>query len=172
MLSGETAACKYPLEAVEAMHRTCIETEKQKVMPSTSTREPHFPPNSVDECVARQAMETANVMPIKAIAAFTQSGNTVLYMSRHLSHVPIFAMTSIPETAGRVTLFRNVVSKPVSGDYGETDAPKATREALSVMLYDGLVDHEDIVLMTLGTPMGKSGGTNTMKIVHVGDTLK
>lgn len=172
MLSGETAAGKYPLEAVEAMHRTCIETEKQKVMPSTATREPHFPPNSVDECVARQAMGTANVMPIKAIVAFTQSGNTALYMSRHLSHVPIFAMTSIPETAGRVTLFRNVVSKPISGDYSETDAPKATREALSVMLYDGLVEHEDIVLMTLGTPMGKSGGTNTMKIVHVGDTLK
>lgn len=172
MLSGETAAGKYPLEAVEAMHRTCIETEKQKVMPSMATREPHFPPNSIDECIARQAMDTANVLPIKAIAAFTQSGNTVLYMSRHLSHVPIFAMTPIPETAGRVTLFRNVVSKPISGDYGETDAPKATREALSVMLYDGLVENEDIVLMTLGTPMGKSGGTNTMKVVHVGDALK
>jgi pyruvate kinase len=172
MLSGETAAGKYPVEAVEAMHRTCIETEKQKVLPSITTREPHFPPHSVDECIARQAMETSHVLPIKAIAAFTQSGNTVLYMSRHLSQVPIYALTHVPETAGRVTLFRNVVPKPISGDYGETDAPKATREALSVMLYDKLIEHEDIVLMTLGTPMGKSGGTNTMKVVHVGDTLK
>jgi pyruvate kinase len=64
------------------------------------------------------------------------------------------------------------VPKPVSGDYGETDAPKATREALLVMLYDRLVCNDDMVLMTLGTPMGKSGGTNTMKIVYVGDTLK
>jgi pyruvate kinase len=172
MLSGETAAGKYPVEAVEAMHRTCIETEKQKVLPASSTRDPHFPPHSVDECIASQSMEISNLMPIKAIAAFTQSGNTVLYMSRHLSQVPIYALTHVPETAGRVTLFRNVVPKPISGDYGETDAPKATREALSVMLYDELVEHEDIVLMTLGTPMGKSGGTNTMKVVHVGDTLK
>jgi len=172
MLSGETAAGKYPVQAVEAMHRTCIETEKQKVLPATSTRNPHFPPHSVDECIARQAMEISNILPIKAIAAFTQSGNTVLYMSRHLSQVPIIAMTHIPETAGRVTLFRNVISKMISGDYGETDAPKATREALSVMLHDRLVGREDIVLMTMGTPMGKSGGTNTLKIVHVGDTLK
>ncbi len=172
MLSGETAAGKYPVEAVEAMHRTCIETEKQKVLPSPSTRDPHFPPHSVDECIASQSMEISNLMPIKAIAAFTQSGNTVLYMSRHLSQVPIYALTHVPETAGRVTLFRNVVPKPVSGDYGETDAPKATREALLVMLYDRLVCNDDMVLMTLGTPMGKSGGTNTMKIVYVGDTLK
>ena len=172
MLSAETAAGKYPVEAVQAMHRTCIETEKQKVLPSITTRNPHFPPHSVDECIARQSMEISNILPITAIAAFTQSGNTVLYMSRHLSQVPIFAMTHIPETAGRVTLFRNVVPKPISGDYGETDAPKATREALSVMLHDRLVKHDDLVLMTMGTPMGKSGGTNTLKIVPVGDTLK
>lgn len=171
MLSAETAAGKYPVEAVQAMHRTCIETEKQKVLPS-STRNPHFPPHSVDECIARQAMEISNILPIAAIAAFTQSGNTVLYMSRHLSQVPIFAMTHLPETAGRVTLFRNVVPKPVSGDYSETDAPKATREALQVMLQDKLVKHDDLVLMTMGTPMGKSGGTNTLKVVPVGETLK
>lgn len=117
-------------------------------------------------------MEISNILPIAAIAAFTQSGNTVLYMSRHLSQVPIFAMTHLPETAGRVTLFRNVVPKPVSGDYSETDAPKATREALQVMLQDKLVKHDDLVLMTMGTPMGKSGGTNTLKVVPVGETLK
>lgn len=172
MLSGETAAGLYPVEAVQAMHRTCIETEKQKVLPSASTRDPRYPPHSVDECIARQAMETSHAMPIRALAAFTQSGNTVLYMSRHLSKAPIYALTSVGATAGRVTLFRNVIPKPVSGDYNETDAPKATREALSVMLYDELIEHNDLILMTLGTPMGKAGGTNTMKIVHVGDTLK
>jgi len=172
MLSGETAAGKYPVETVEAMHRTCIETEKQKVMPSSTTRDPRYPPHSVDECIARQAMDASHAMPVKAIAAFTQSGNTVLYMSRHLSKVPIYALTPKGTTAGRVTLFRNVIPKPISGNYGETDAPKATREALSMMLYDELVEHNDLIIMTLGTPMGHAGGTNAMKIIHVGDSLR
>jgi len=172
MLSGETAAGKYPVETVEAMHRTCIETEKQKVLPSSSTRDPRYPPRSVDECIARQAMDASHAMPVTAIAAFTQSGNTVLYMSRHLSKVPIYALTPNGTTAGRVTLFRNVIPKPISGDYGETDAPKATREALSVMLYDKLVVHDDLIIMSLGTPMGKAGGTNAMKIIHVGNSLQ
>jgi len=172
MLSGETATGKYPVETVRAMHRTCIETEKQKVMPSSTTRDPRYPPRSVDECIARQAMDASHAMPVKAIAAFTQSGSTVLYMSRHLSKVPIYALTPKDTTAGRVTLFRNVISRPVSGNYGETDAPRATREALSVMLRDKLVVHDDLIVMTLGTPMGHAGATNAMKMIHVGDSLQ
>ncbi|MFQ5581866.1 MAG: pyruvate kinase [Mariprofundaceae bacterium] len=172
MLSGETAAGKYPVEAVQAMHRTCIETEKQKVLPSSSTRDPHFPPHSVDECIARQVMDVSHAMPIKAIASFTQSGNTVLYMSRYLSKVPIYALTPMRTTAGRVTLFRNVIPKPIRGDYGEKDAPQATRDVMSLMLYDELVTHDDLVVISLGTPMGQAGGTNTMKIVQVGDVFK
>ncbi|ATX81636.1 pyruvate kinase [Mariprofundus ferrinatatus] len=171
MLSGETAAGKYPVEAVKAMHRTCIETEKQKVLPSSSTRDPRFPPHSVDECIARQAMETSHMLPITAIASFTQSGNTVLYMSRHLTRVPIYALTPLGSTAGRVTLFRNVIPKPVSSDYGEKDAPQATRDIMAMMLHDELVENDDLVIVTLGTPMGKAGGTNTMKIVRVGEVF-
>ncbi|ATX80027.1 pyruvate kinase [Mariprofundus aestuarium] len=171
MLSGETAAGKYPVEAVLAMHRTCMETEKQKVLPSSATRDPRFPPHSIDECMARQAMETSHMMPITAIASFTQSGNTVLYMSRHLTKVPIYALTPLASTAGRVTLFRNVIPKPVSDDYGEKDAPQATRDIMSMMLHDELVESDDLVIVTLGTPMGKAGGTNTMKIVRVGEVF-
>ncbi|MFQ5346089.1 MAG: pyruvate kinase [Mariprofundus sp.] len=172
MLSGETAAGKYPLEAVQAMHRTCIETEKQRVLPSSATRDPRFPPHSIDECIARQAMETSHMMPIRAIAAFTHSGNTVLYMSRHLTRSPIYALTPSAETAGRVTLFRNVIPKPVSQEYGEKDAPQATRDVISLMLYDDLVSNDDLVIMTLGTPMGQTGGTNAMKIIRVGEVFK
>jgi len=172
MLSGETAAGKYPVEAVEAMHRTCLETEKQPVMASAQTRDPRYPPQSVDECIARQAMEVSHIMPIKAIAAFTQSGNTALYMSRHLSRVPIYALTPLQSTAGRVTLFRNVIPKPISGDYGPTDAQKATQDAFAIMLYDKLVEKDDLVVMTLGTPMGHAGATNTMKIVQAANVFE
>jgi len=168
MLSGESAAGKYPVEAVKAMHRTCIETEKQKVMPSSSTRDPRFPPHSVDECIARQAIETAHIMPIKAIVAFTQSGNTTLFMSRHLGDVPIYALTPEENTLGRVSLFRNVTPKMLETAYtSDTDAPRATREVIEMLKRDRLVEVGDQIVMTLGTPMGLAGVTNTMKIVEV-----
>lgn len=167
MLSGESAAGKYPVESVEAMHRTCLATESQNVMPSETTRGTRFPPHSVDECIARSAMQTANMMPIKAVTAFTDSGNTVLFMSRHLSAVPIYALTPNPRTAGKVTLLRNVIPQLINADYDEKDAPRATRDALSLLQSEGIVTEGDLVVMTLGTPMGRAGSTNTMKIVQV-----
>jgi len=167
MLSGESAAGNYPVEAVQAMHRTCLETEKQRVMPSKQTRDPRFPPHSIDECIAHQAMDVARSMPIKAITAFTHSGNTVLYMSRHLGDVPIYALTTEASTLGRVTLFRNVIPLCMPIQYTATEAPKATVDMKQKMLKDGLADKGDLIIMTFGTPMGESGGTNAMKIVSI-----
>ena len=168
MLSGETAAGLYPVEAVKAMHRTCIETEKQKVLPSQSTREVRRPPKSEDECIARLAMETTHVMEITAIATFTQSGNTALYMSRHLANVPIYALTPLDRTLGRMTLFRNIIPRKMPQNYSAPDAPRATEDVKTMMLEDKLANPGDYIIMTLGTPMGQSGATNTLKIVKVG----
>jgi len=96
----------------------------------------------------------------------------VLFMSRHVSRVPIYALTPLQSTAGRVTLFRNVIPKPISGDYGPSDAQRATKDAIAVMLYDKLVEPDDLVVMTLGTPMGAAGATNTMKIVHASSVFE
>lgn len=168
MLSGESAAGKFPVEAVKAMHRTCIETEKQNVLPSSETRDPRYPPHSIDECMARSAMQITHAMGVKAAVAFTQSGNTALYMSRHLVAVPIYAFTTVEETLGRVTLFRNVVPRPI-GKKEAKSTRKATCEALKVLRADGLVDNGDMIVMTLGTPMGKSGATNTVRVEMVGE---
>jgi len=116
-------------------------------------------------------METAHNMPIRAIAAFTATGNTTLYMSRHLGDVPIYALTPSKETLGRVTLFRNVIPLCMPVDYGPNDAPQATIDVKKKMLADGLADADDLIIMTFGTPMGASGGTNALKIIRVGDGL-
>ncbi len=169
MLSGESAAGKYPVEAVSAMHRTCVETEKQRVLPSSQTRDPRYPPHSIDECIARQAMDTAHMMDIRAIMAFTHTGNTTLYMSRHLGDVPIYALTPNESTLGRVTLFRNVIPLCMPVSYGPQDAPKATRDVKKMLLDNELAEADDLIVMTFGTPMGESGGTNAMKIIKVGE---
>ncbi len=172
MLSGESAAGKYPVEAVKAMDRTCLETERHRVFPSQSTRDPRYPPHSVNECIARSVMDAARMMPIKAIVAFTQSGSTALYMSRHLGEVPIYALTPEHTTLGKVALYRNVTPIMLATQYSEaTDAPRATDDAKALMLSHGIVEKEDLIAMTMGTPMGESGATNMMKIVRAGDHL-
>ncbi|MDX8405240.1 MAG: pyruvate kinase [Mariprofundus sp.] len=171
MLSGESAAGKYPVEAVQAMHRTCIATEKQRVLPSSATRDPRYPPQSIDECIAHQTMEAAHAMPIRAIAAFTDTGNTVLYMSRHLGDVPIYAVTPHEKTLGRVTMFRNVTPLCMAVNYAPTEAPQATIDIKQKMIDNRLADTDDLIIMTFGTPMGSSGGTNAMKIIRIGDNL-
>jgi len=169
MLSGETASGNYPVETVRFMHQTCLETEKQNVMPSMTTRSPREP-QSVDECIARMAMDTAKIMPIKAIAAYTHSGNTTLYMSRHLGEVPIYALTPFPATSGRVSLYRNVTPRVHDNSYTAEASEAAIRDAEKHLVDAGLADPGDLIVITLGTSMGRSGATNSMQIVRVGET--
>ncbi|RME83113.1 MAG: pyruvate kinase, partial [Zetaproteobacteria bacterium] len=99
MLSAETASGRYPVEAVEAMDRICIETERQNVWPSRETRDPRRKPYRPDECIAELAVRATWEMPIRAAVALTESGATALYMSRHVGMVPIYALTPHPRTA-------------------------------------------------------------------------
>ena len=107
MLSGETAVGKYPVETVAAMARVCVEAEKEDLA-SQHDRRRRAAPAEVEEAIARATVFTANNLDIKAVAAMTQSGKTVLLMSRMHTGVPIYAMSSVVETRRRVTLFRGV----------------------------------------------------------------
>ena len=107
MLSAETASGKYPVKAVEAMDRICMEAEKQRVV-RVSDHRMNIEFERDDEAIAMSAMYMANHTKIKGIVALTESGSTPLWMSRISSGIPIFALSSSEETLGRVTLFRGV----------------------------------------------------------------
>jgi pyruvate kinase len=164
MLSAETAAGKFPVETVAAMARVCLEAEKEDAF-SVERRRPG-PPETVEEAIARATIFTANSLTIKAIAALTQSGKTALLMSRMNSSVPVYAMSSVVETRRRVTLFRGVY--PVKFK-GARDPERALNMAEDELLKRGAVSDGDYMILTIGEPFGKAGGTNTMKIVKVGE---
>jgi pyruvate kinase len=165
MLSAETATGRFPVETVDTMARICVEAEKwmpveldRDFLNRTFTR--------IDQSVAMAALFTAFHLKVKAIAALTQSGSTALWMSRHNCGCPIYALT--PEVAAqrKMALYRNV--RPLYFEHGEDrDAVLLSAEAL--LLASGRVQHGDLIVLTIGEPMGKSGGTNTMKIVRVGE---
>jgi len=167
MLSAETAAGQYPVETVAAMARVCVEAEKEDTF-SQERRLAH-PPAEVEEAIARATVFTANNLNIKAVAALTQSGKTVLLMSRMYTNVPVYAMSSVIETRRRVTLFRGVY--PVKFK-GARNPEKALHMAEDELLKRGAVQNGDTIVLTIGEPFGKAGGTNTMKIVKVGEHRK
>jgi pyruvate kinase len=164
MLSAETATGQYPAETVAAMARVCIEAEKEDTF--SSERRSASGPAAVEEAIARATVFTASNLDIKAVAAMTQSGKTVLLMSRMHTMIPIYAMSAVVETRRRVTLFRGV--HPIKFK-GVRDAERSLHMAEDQLLARGAVHNGDYIVLTIGEPYGKAGGTNTLKVVKVGE---
>jgi pyruvate kinase len=169
MLSAETASGRYPVEVVEAMHRICLEVEQtqplnleQDFLDRVFTR--------VDQSIAMAALFTAYHLKVKCIAALTESGSTALWMSRLNCGVPIYALTSQTATRYRCALFRDVY--PLMVKFIGHDREELLREAEKTLFENKVVKEGDLIVLTIGEPIGKAGGTNTMKIVKVGEHLK
>jgi pyruvate kinase len=165
MLSAETASGRYPVETIEAMSQICVEAERYDVgeldrdfFNRTFTR--------IDQSVAMAALFTAHHLRVKAIAALTQSGSTALWISRHNCGCPIFALTPEVASQRKMALYRNV--HPLYLEQG-ADRDQVLHAAEDLLLEKGQVQRGDLIVLTIGEPMGKSGGTNAMKIVRVGD---
>ena len=88
-------------------------------------------------------------------------------MSRLNSGVPIYALTPIEATHTKCALMRDV--RPIALAYEGHDREKLLREAEEVLLKNNVVELGDLVVLTVGEPIGQSGGTNTMKIVRIGE---
>jgi len=166
MLSAETASGKYPVETIASMSRICEVAEgsaqvtlERDFLDRVFTR--------VDQSIAMAALFTAYHLKVKAIASLTESGSTALWMSRINCGVPIYALTSQTETRYRCALFRDTY--PLMVKYVGHDREELLAEAETVLVQHGVVQKGDLIVLTIGEPIGKAGGTNTMKIVRVGE---
>jgi pyruvate kinase len=166
MLSAETAAGDYPVQTVEAMARICVEAEKS----SEISLEKHFLDRvftRIDQSIAMAALFAASHLQVKAIAALTESGSTALWMSRLNVGVPIYALTQDVRTRYKVSIFKGVY--PVMMRQSGHDRDQLLREAEEQLIRTGAVEPGDLIVLTIGEPIGTPGGTNTLKIVKVGD---
>ncbi len=167
MLSAETAAGKYPVETVTFMAGICEEADKSErvgggfdkaFLDRTFTR--------IDQSIAMAALFAAHHMRAKAIVSLTQSGSTALWITRIDSGVPVYALTPEESTRRRMTLFREC--HPVALQYRSHDTQAVLADVERLLLDNGLVKEGDLVVITTGEPVGKSGGTNSLKIVRIG----
>ena len=166
MLSAETASGRYPVETVEAMARVCLEAEKStEVTLDRDFLDRVF--TRIDQSIAMAALFTAYHLKVKAIAALTQSGSTALWVSRLNSGVPVYALTPEITTRYKLSLFRSVF--PLMLQYQGDNRETLVRLAEDKLLRSGVVKHGDLIVVAFGEPIGLPGGTNTMKIVRVGE---
>lgn len=167
MLSAETAVGEYPVNAVKTMSDVCLEAEKSRKATLSSHRlHSHF--EDVDYSIAMSAMYAANHIGAKVVAALTQTGNTALVMSRISSNISIFAMSDSEKTLQKVTLYRGVypcgVEKTSADDWYAINS-----HVIENLQKKSAVEDGDLVIITKGMYKDKSGGTNMIKIVRVGE---
>ncbi len=164
MLSAETATGKNPITTVETMSRICVEAEKfievsldKDFLNRTFER--------IDQSIAMASLFVAGHLKIKAIVSFTQSGSTALWISRLNSEVPIYAFTPDEKSRRRMSLYRSV--EPIFLEYESSDREALIKFSEQKLVDSGVVAVGDLIVVTIGEPIGQSGGTNTMKIVRV-----
>jgi len=165
MASAETASGRYPIETVEMMAAVCVEAEQSEYnkqdtdfVNTTFTR--------IDQSIAYGALFTAHHLRVKAIVALTESGSTALWMSRHNTDTPIFALTPSVTTQRKASLYRNVRAFQM---LQTAESSVVLKQAEDLMIAQGIVKKGDMIVVTWGSPMGQVGGTNALKIVKVGE---
>ncbi len=165
MLSAETAVGEHPVTVIAAVSEICTGAEKYALTRGRTSHRLDDRFEAVDEAIAMAVMYTANHLPVKAIIALTESGNTTRWMSRIRSDIPIYAFTPHATTRRRVTLYRGV--NPVPFKMVHDDLQQLYQDIFAALLSRNLVDVGDRVIFTKGDMEGVSGGTNAMKIVTV-----
>jgi pyruvate kinase len=165
MLSGETAMGRYPAKVVGAMGRICEHAERQRqAMISDHRVDLTF--GRVDEAIAMATMYTANHLVVRAIASLTESGATVLWMSRISSGIPIFALTPNQATQRKVTLYRGVY--PMHVEFAKLEPSSVARSIIAMLKEKGIAADGDRIILTRGDLLGdRRGGSNSMKIIDV-----
>lgn len=169
MLSAETAAGKYPIETVESMARICFEAEKSSEIKLDSEFLNRIFKH-IDQSIAMASIWTAHHLGVKAIVTLTETGSTALWMSRLNCGVPVYALTPVLQTQTKMCLYRAVSPFLLNQMY--TDRDMLIYDAEQLLIKAGMVKNGDLIVLTVGERTSISGGTNTMKIVRVGENIQ
>lgn len=162
MLSAETASGLYPVKVIAMVDKTCVSAEKHANFFYHSQME-RCDYQRPDQAIALATMHAANHFPIQAIIALTESGDSALWMSRHHSTVPIFAISANKRTVGRLSLANNV--QPIYIDFHRFKVQDLKKRIIDALIEKHFLEREGFVLFTWGQKIGTPGGTNSMEII-------
>ena len=168
MLSAESAAGSYPLEAVTTMDNVAIEVEADPTYTQIIESSRTASRSGIADAMVSAAREIAETTDVKAICCFTQSGTTALLTARERPRVPIIALTPLKRTARRLALSWGVNCVMT----GELDRfKKAVVGAARAAREEGFATEEDFVVVTAGVPFNVPGSTNILRVAPCDERL-
>jgi pyruvate kinase len=168
MLSAESAAGRYPREAVATMDAVAREVESDPTYTQIIESSRIAERRTVADGIVSAAREIAETADVKAIACFSESGTTALLVARERPRVPILALTSKESTARRLCLSWGVdpvVSEPV--DRFKMAVLAAIREAVA----QDYAREKDRIIVTAGVPFNTPGSTNILRVAPCEERL-
>ncbi|WP_058990555.1 pyruvate kinase [Anaerococcus rubeinfantis] len=168
MLSGETAAGKYPIEAVKTMRDICITTElsddfEENIYKTEIDRE-----ITTTNAISKSTCTIASQLKAKAIITCTASGNTAKAVSKFRPRTNIIACTIDEKVARRLSVSWGVYPIIVEKAH-ETD--ELIERAIVGALKENYVQEGDLTVLTAGIPLGVSGTSNLIKVHVIGDII-
>ncbi|KEJ90907.1 pyruvate kinase [Sulfitobacter donghicola] len=168
MLSAESAAGGYPIEAVTTMNNVAVEVEQDPTYTQIIEASRTASRSGIADAMVAAAREIAETTDVKAICCFTHSGTTALLTARERPRVPIIALTPLVGTARRLALSWGVTCSLTD----ELDRFKmAVVSAAKVAREEGFATSDDFVVVTAGVPFNVPGSTNILRVAPCDERL-
>ncbi|MGI9354477.1 MAG: pyruvate kinase [Rhizobiaceae bacterium] len=165
MLSAESAAGDYPMEAVSTMNSIAEAIESDKgYLDTISSQRPDPEPTGAD-AISYAASEIADTLDLAGIVCFTASGSTGLRAARARPAKPILALSPVPQTARKLALVWGTDCVITPDPHNLDDmVDKACRAAYR----EKLASPGDRIIISAGVPLGTPGSTNMLRIAYIG----
>lgn len=168
MLSGETAAGKYPVESVRTMVKIALQTENDIDYQGRYNRRKDEAIRDVTNAISHATCTTAYDLEASAIITVTQSGQTARMISKFRPDMPIIGCTVNEKVYRQLGMSWGVC--PVLCQY-QDDADALFSHAIDRSIEEGLIEDGNLVVITAGVPLGIPGTTNILKVQTVGDVI-
>lgn len=166
MLSGETAGGKYPIEAVQTMARVATFTEAKFQLANHQNEESET--STTTESIGKAVVKIAKDLHAAAIIASTERGRTASMISKYRPACPIVAVSPHEQVLRSLQMYWGV--QAVLGKEA-SDTDEVVDNGIFAALDKGLIKTGDLVVLTAGVPVSKSGSTNMIRVQVVGDVL-
>ena len=168
MLSGETAAGKYPIEAVKMMNKIAVHTEQNLNYEKLFLTKGIATNISSTNAISHATVQVAQELHAAAILTVSASGYTPRMISKYRPNAPIICVTPYQKTRRRVQLLRGV--KTILGHFCK-NSDEMVGNGVDSAIAAGAVKEGDLVVITAGVPVGISGTTNMIRVQVIGDVI-
>jgi pyruvate kinase len=166
MLSAESAAGKYPVEAVATMNRIAEEIENDPLYRGIIDAQRAEPEATGADAIADAARHIADTLDLAAVICWTSSGSTGMRMARERPRPPIVALSPNIATGRRLAVVWGVHCVITDDAHDQDDM---VDRACRIAFKEGFAKAGQRVIVVAGVPLGTPGATNMLRIAYVGE---